>query len=131
MKRILTTLSQKWPEYLLEMIVIVAGIFGAFLLNNWNEDRKLNIQKNQLFKEMHDRIRSDTSHMKRSLRGLERAKASAGLLKEIIANDLPYSEGLDTALAALELVGSMESDYTAFDRLSSVGIEIIENDSSK
>ena len=45
MKKILETLKRKWAEYLLEIIVIMIGILGAFTLNNWNERRKESKQK--------------------------------------------------------------------------------------
>lgn len=39
MKQILTHFRSEWYKYILELIVITAGVLGAFALNNWNEYR--------------------------------------------------------------------------------------------
>ena len=46
MKKILNHLTTDWYKYLLELIVITAGVLGAFALNNWNEGTK-SIQKSR------------------------------------------------------------------------------------
>ena len=40
MKKIIDLLKEKWGEYVMEILVIIIGIFGAFILNDWNEKRK-------------------------------------------------------------------------------------------
>jgi hypothetical protein len=54
MKRLLSTLSQKWPDYLIEGAVITVSILGAIALENWNDDRKDRIKEKVFLEEIHD-----------------------------------------------------------------------------
>jgi hypothetical protein len=67
MKRILTTLAQKWPEYLIEAIVIVASILGAYALDNWNEQRQREEKLKALFEKVKDDLAYDLSRLDKAI----------------------------------------------------------------
>ena len=53
MKRIAQLIREKWPEYLLEILVIIIGILLALALNNWNDDRKSKIEEQKVLSVLH------------------------------------------------------------------------------
>ena len=93
MKRVFNTLSQKWPEYLLEILVITIGILGAFLLNSWNEGRKsTNATKASLTNVLQD-LRQDSVQFHQHATNSER---TAGHLGKTMRNLL--NQGADDSL---------------------------------
>ncbi len=60
MKRLFTILYQKWPEYLIEILVIIIGILAAFTLNNWNDVRNTRKQENVLLSNFLEDVKLDS-----------------------------------------------------------------------
>jgi hypothetical protein len=133
MKRILTTLSQKWPEYLLEILVLIIGIYGGFALDNWNESRKENNQEIKYLNSLKLDIETDLVNLDSMISDRKRkAYASIDLL------ELPTPKTEEEVRYYFKLIWDVFT-WTSFtprtntmDELISTGnLSILSNDSIK
>ncbi len=92
MKRILLILNQKWPEYILEILVITIGILGAFALNSWSE----NVKNRSLVQDYYCRfladINQDEASLHQLLEGSQLRLRKSNELLAVMAGDQPEKE---------------------------------------
>jgi len=92
---IIKTLKQNWAKYLLEVIAIIVGILGAFMLDSWHDDRKAL----QIEREKYSKMISD---LKEDLKIIEASRSDAidhqeihyQIFNEIIGDSL-FNEDLN------------------------------------
>lgn len=129
MKRIFTTLSQKWPEYLLEILVITAGVIGAFALNNWNENSKKQGQETEYLNELSRDLSKDLEDLEFNINWQEeRLKSNTAVLTYIIERR-EFTDSVGFHLSNILYPVHFVSHTSAYEAIKNVGIEIITNDS--
>ena len=78
MNKIKEHIKAEWYKYILEIIVIMIGILGAYALNNWNNTRKENIEQEKLISSLRRdyelnkvKLQSSIDEMDRLINGTE------------------------------------------------------------
>ena len=131
MKRILTTFSQKWPEYLLEILVLIIGIYGAFAVDSWNETRKQQIEEIELLQS----IKADLVKATEEIDALNSIRSRIlEVTKELylaIRNEKTFTDyELDSLFAAMKILPTFNSPTGTINALFNTGkIISITNDS--
>lgn len=77
MKKILNHLTTDWYKYLLELIVITAGVLGAFALNAWKEERKQGIFEQEVLNQILVNLKEDQANLQGIVVDFEAAIASS------------------------------------------------------
>jgi len=126
MKKILETIKHKWPEYLLEIIVIIIGILGAFALNNWKEQRQaMNLEIAALI-ELKEEFEQNTEKL-----GMSIERKNVGLRATTLVLDMIKKGNVDTVNIPMSTgLFTHNPSFGVLDKLLSTGkIDYIKNDS--
>lgn len=128
MKRIFQTLSKKWPELLLELIVITVGILAAYGLNNWSQRRAQKNSEMEILSEIKSNLNLDLIDLKGNR---DAHKLCLGLLDSIRhAGEYQLTNhqlGVFFHRGFRDFVFLPQT--SAFETLKAKGVDLISNDS--
>ena len=122
--------TSKYLKYAIgEIVLVVIGILIALQINNWNEDRKLKKLENRLINMFQITITQDTLGLHEEKKLYDDILMYSNFIKTKFKDSSVYEKRLDTAFAAISTFAIIQADYTPFEELKSVGLNIISNDS--
>jgi hypothetical protein len=128
MNRIFITLKKKWPEYILEILVITIGILGAYALNDWSANRNRNQAELKILKEIKSNLELDLIDLNENRQG------HFTNLKVLDSLNRGEEFQLTKEQVALNLYGAFR-DYiytpqrSAIETLTAKGVDLITDDS--
>lgn len=130
MKKILSHLKSDWYKYLLELIVITAGVLGAFALNNWRDDRLDTKSEEYYLESLLNNLASDSIKINRIIAELNQAVGKIDSVMLMINGQLKYENALvNDHLYTLTNTFDYHQNSITFDNLvNSDRIDLLDKD---
>lgn len=124
-------LQQKWPEYLLEIAVIIFSISVSFALDRWQEESSNNKLEHRYLHSLHDDIQSDIKNLQSIIAETEGViKAAQELLKlgeQLDSTELDYKQFSAHLREVVKRPRYYVKDATFTDLTSSANMRLIKD----
>lgn len=127
MKKLLETIQTKWAEYLIEIVVIIFGILGAYTLDDWNQSRKDNKIEQEILEQVKADLELDLIHLKFQIGQKDSLIKSCNAVTIALESDLAYVDSLNHHFSNITLPPILLLEKTAFKNIISMGVQIINN----
>lgn len=125
--------DHKTSKYLLyaigEIVLVVIGILIALQINNWNENRKLEVQELNFLKSFKVSLQADSTDRVQSIELHERARNSMDILIDHMEKDLPYRDTLKYHFSNMMTDWGLPYDFSTYEALKSNDLNLITNES--
>jgi len=105
MNHILSILKEKWPEYILEILVITIGILGAYALNSWNDQNKAKALEKEYISRLIEDLSKDTSGFHIELKNTQIRFEESQVLYEIVTAEKPFIRDTANFLLSIQTIG--------------------------
>lgn len=129
MKKILSTLKEKWTEYLIEVTVIVLGIWGAFALESWNEDNAKHELEIKILREIQSNIIKDFDDHNGNLFHLNKMQNGSNHLLDFMNGKESWNDSLAIHIGNLMLFPDFSPVKSGYELMAANPEARIQNDS--
>jgi hypothetical protein len=127
MKRILSILKEKWPEYILEILVLIIGIYGAFELSNYGETQTRKRTELEILKSCKTELMADLAEINWNIGELQKSHKALSLILGLLENDGSYHDSLRSHFNYTLLPMHFVHSSSSFETAKSRGLDIISN----
>jgi len=131
MKKIFETIKYKWPEYILEILVITFGILGAFMLNDWNDFRKQRYLEIEILETIKSDLETSLDELKGDLEVQLQNQNSGNIFKQFLLSDLAFQDSMLVHYRRLNDDRQSTPPMLGYESMKSQGMDIVSNDSLK